>query len=292
MILILILFFEPNKKEDFENIKIDIGNTFCDYYYKYFISIINKKNFVYNVKSTYNGKYIEEKSQFIDSLPKKILFNAEIYDKLIETNIDFEKYKNVYSLDFWGIHSLEKHTIHAVMKPYMNKIFNNLFTKLGLNVISTNPIIHFRCADTPFIKINNYHFQKYDFFKDVLKKYNYNKVIILSCTKHLSSNEERESCMKYAELLKDQLKIYNPEIKCGTNIDDFVSMFYAPVVISTQSSYSFMAGFFGNSTYIQPNFMENDKECEDCFNDWRGYSVPHEMITNYHDTEKVYNLLN
>ena len=175
IILIILILFCINDKtnEKFENINIDIGNTLCDYYFKYFISILDKKDFISDTKSTYNGKYVEKKYEFIESLPKKIIFNEEINNKLIETNINFEYYKNVPSLDFWGIHSLEKHKIHSIMKPYMNIIFNDSFTKLGLNTVGKVPIIHFRCADTPFIKISNYHFQKYDFFKDALKKYDF-----------------------------------------------------------------------------------------------------------------------
>ena len=259
--------------------------------FKYFISILDKKDFISDTKSTYNGKYVEKKYEFIESLPKKIIFNEEINNKLIETNINFEYYKNVPSLDFWGIHSLEKHKIHSIMKPYMNIIFNDSFTKLGLNTVGKVPIIHFRCADTPFIKISNYHFQKYDFFKDALKKYDFNKVIILSCTKHLSSNEDKESCMKYAELLKEQLNEYNPEIKCGTNTDDFVSMFYAPLVISTISSFSFMSGYFGNGIYIQPNMMMNNAECNDCPSEYKGYNIPHDKVNDYHEIDEVYKLL-
>jgi hypothetical protein len=51
------------------------------------------------------------------------------------------------------------------MKPLINKILDETFQKCGLKKDVYNPIIHFRCADTPFIKGNGYHLQYYSFFK-------------------------------------------------------------------------------------------------------------------------------
>ena len=100
-----------------------------------------------------------------------------------------------------------------------------------------------------------------------------------------------ESCNKYAEHLKAQLNNYNPEIKCGTNVDDFVSMFYAPLVISTQSSFSFMSGYFGNGIYVEPNSMYMNKECSDCETEYKNYNIPHNMVDDYHNIDEVYKLL-
>ena len=160
-----------------------------------------------------------------------------------------------------------------------------------MNKSDAYPIIHFRCADTPFIKSGFYYLQKYEYFKKILRQYSYNNVTILSCTDHLSNEKNRETCQGYVKLLKNELKDFNPLIKCGTNVDDFVSMFYAPLVISTQSSFSFMSGYFGNGIYIEPNTMIDNKECSDCESQYKGYNVPHTEVEDYHNIEDVYLLL-
>lgn len=281
VIFILIKKSRNSRKEGFENIDVNIGNVLSIYYYEYFISLLKKEHFYYKTDIS-----------FIKLFPDFIPFNQELSDKLENKSITYERYKNYGNDGFWTSETPEKQIIHGIMKPYMNKIMNNVFTDNKLEKEVKYPIIHFRCADTPFRKHRHYYLQKYKYFKDALQSIpKFDRIIILSCTKHLSSEQNENSCNEYATMLENELAKYNPKIQCGTNVDDFISMFYAPVVISTQSSFSFMAGFFGNSTYIQPNFMEDDKECEDCFNDWRGYNVPHQMVSDYHEVEKVYNIL-
>ena len=69
-------------------------------------------------------------------------------------------------------------------------------------------------------------------------------------------------------------------------------MFYAPAVISTISSFSFMSGYFGNGIYIQPSMMQNDNEsCLDCNNPYKGYNIPHNKVSEYHNVDEVYKLL-
>ena len=160
-----------------------------------------------------------------------------------------------------------------------------------------NPIIHFRCADTPFIKSGWYHIQKYSFFNDALNEIEkqigkINNITILSCTDHLSNEENKQACNKYVELIKINLSKYNPEVKCNTNVDDFVSMFYAPAVISTTSSFSFMSGYFGNGIFIEPKLMDvNEEKCIDCVNPYKGYNIPHDKVEDYHNVDEVYKLL-
>ena len=283
LLLIIVLYICNNKEknENFENTSIDIGNVLSEYYYKYFISVLKKENFNY-----------ENNKMFINLFPKKIRFNKQIYDELIKHNIKYENYKNYETDSFWTSESNEKQIIHNIMKPYMNKIMNNTFVKNNLKKIVKYPIIHFRCADAPFIKHKHYYLQKYKYFKSALDSLpDYDKIIILSCTNHKSIEPDKKSCERYIELLIEYLNEYNPIVKCGTNVDDFISMFYAPAVVSTQSSYSFMSGFFGNGKYIQPNFMEDNIECSDCTSEYKGYNIPHNIITDYHDINEVYKLL-
>jgi hypothetical protein len=283
-IIIIVIFLCINKnikKENFENVSINIGNILCVYYYNYFISILKKEHF-----------YYKNDDSFINLFPKFIPFDQKISNDFDENNITYEKYKNYDDVSFWGSETKEKQMIHTIMKPSMNQIMNSVFQENRLQKEVKYPIIHFRCADTPFIKQRHYYLQKYKYFKDALKSVKkFDKIIILSCNTHLSSEKNEKSCGEYTNLLKEQLAEYNPIVECGTNVDDFISMFYAPLVISTQSSFSFMAGFFGNGTYIQPNFMDENKECNDCDSKWKGYSISHEMVNDYHQIEEVYKLL-
>lgn len=294
--IIIFIFFKKNKEcktyENYENIKVDIGNNLSHYYFKYFVSILKKESFDYTNESLFgNNVEFKYENHFIDSFPKKISFNKEIYDLLKKNNIQYETYKNTMSVAFWMSETKEKEIIHSIMKPFMKKIFDDTYKSLKLNKSHPYPIIHFRCADTPFIKSGFYYLQKYDYFKNILKRYSYSNVTILSCTDHLSNEENKKTCKKYVELLKNELKEFNPNVKCGTNVDDFVSMFYAPLVISTQSSFSFMSGYFGNANYIQPNTMVDNNECSDCESSYKGYNIPHNLVNDYHDIEHVYNLL-
>jgi hypothetical protein len=89
---------------------------------------------------------------------------------------------------------------------------------------------------------------------------------------------------------------YNINIICSSNIDDFILLFYAPAVISSGSSYSFMSGFFGNGKLISEGHFneENSLEsnCSICDN-WlkKKNSILHKNINSYHETKIVINLL-
>jgi hypothetical protein len=297
--IILFIYLKKSKTykncktcENYENISVDIGNNLSHYYYKYFISILKKEDFNYINESLFgSNKEVKNKNHFIDSLPKRIEFNETIYNLLKKDNIQYDDYKDVMSVAFWMTESKEKEKIHFIMKPFMHKIFDETYKKLQLNKTTPYPIIHFRCADTPFIKSGFYYLQKYEYFKKILRQYSYNNVTILSCTDHLSNERNKKTCEKYVELLKNELKDFNPIVKCGTNVDDFVSMFYAPLVISTQSSFSFMSGYFGNAIYIEPNTMIDNMECSDCESAYKGYNIPHSEVDDYHNVEDVYLLL-
>jgi len=300
-IILLFIIIKNNKnKENYENINIDIGNQLSDYYYRIVMSILEKKDFEYSTNGTWFNDHYQENNihSFIKEFPQKIPFNEELYNEFVENNINISHLKeNTYSIGFWAATNKNIEKIHNIMKPTMNKLFNETFIKLNLKKEIKYPIIHFRCADTPFIKQGWYHLQKYSFFNNALNEIEkkigkINKITILSCTDHLSNEENKNACNKYAELLKTKLSNYNPELKCNTNVDDFVSMFYAPAVISTTSSFSFMSGFFGNGIYIEPIVMNvNDDSCVDCDNPYRGYNIAHNKVDDYHNVDEVYKLL-
>jgi hypothetical protein len=286
LILLLLYIYNSSIHENYENVKSDIGNVLSSYYYKLVLSILKKENFNYS-----------NDAEFIKEFPKYIKWNEEIYNELIKNNISIDDVISISDVSFWHIQHNILQKIHTIMKPTIHKIFDDTFKKLNLNKEIKFPIIHFRCADTPFIKHESYYFQKYSYFNNSLKELQdkigkFTDVTILACFSHVSSDEDKQSCNTYVNKLKEHLNKYNVHIDCNSNVDDFVSMFYAPAVISTISSFSFMAGFFGKGIYIQPNMMLSDVEvCLDCDNPYKGYNIPHNKVNDYHNVDEVYKLL-
>jgi hypothetical protein len=278
--------------ESFENIHENIGNYLSNYYYKLFISILQQQDFVFESPSN---------AIFLNKLPQNIPFiqNIQIYDALTKNNITYDGYKSYESVSFWEFRNKSSDVIHTTMKPVMHTIIKNALTDSGLHDgMNTNTVIHFRCADTPFEKNFHYHFQRYQYFKDALEKIeNENKTIVLLYNNtHLSDEKQKNTCNIYVKKLTEYLEShgYIIDVQSKTNVEDFATMFFAPAVISTSSSFSFMSGFFGNGQYIQPTFFNGDyvEQCTDC-SDFilKGYNISHKNVDDYHDIDTVYKLL-
>jgi hypothetical protein len=210
----------------------------------------------------------------------------------------------IKELSAWFVDNNILHTFWKCMKPLVHSILNNAFIQSDLVQVVDNPVIHFRCADTPFIKLLHYFFQKYDFFSKALNEIKQkigiknNKVIILYYNKHLSSDANQTACNTYADELKKYLQSsgYTVEIQSKKDIEDFATLFYAPAAISTSSSFSFMSGFFGNGLYISPEQRydtepDSLKSCDQCEWQYRGYNVKHDTVNDYTNTEEVLVLL-
>jgi len=299
-LFIHILGFLSNKQLLKESFTVndnctDIGNCLSSYYYALILSILEKKDFIFHSKFNYN---------FLKHLPQYIKFDNNIYDSFIKNNITIDNVYNdlpVYDdLAFWCINKNSLIIVSEIMKPLMNKIIHEALQKESLFKIIDTTIIHFRCADTPFVKHPMYHFQKYNFFTDMLNRNilpNKN-IILLSFTKHKSNEDSQLACEKYSLSLKKYLEQhnYNVTIKSETDGEDFATMFYAPLVISTISSFCFFAGFFGNGKYYQPTCwtQDNTEICDNCNENivLKGYNLLHYEVDDYLNTEKVINLLN
>jgi len=292
-VLIYIHFREQPIREDsiesFENINENIGNYLSAYYHNLFLSILNKKDFKYNSSN----------SLFLNKLPTFLSYDkySDIRDKLILENIKYNDYEKYDSLSFWEFKNKNSEIIHSIMKPVIHKIIEDSLTSSGLKHESNNIIIHFRCADTPFLKSHHYHFQKYKYFKDALSQYDNKNVLILTNNKHGSTEEEQKSCDIYTSKLAEYIKSigYKVNIESGTNVDDFSKMFFSrDGVISTGSSFSFMAGYFGNGKYIQPTVTDrsNIEQCLECSDFiYKGYNINHSDVKDYNNIEQVYKLL-
>jgi hypothetical protein len=283
--------------ENFENISLDIGNEVCSYFYHLGLCILQKKDFV-REQGNRNANYSEH--VFFKNLPTNIKYDFDnIYDDFVENDVTYDSIYGNWDLSTWEIKDNNIHSFWKCMKPLVHKMLDETFQKTGLVKKVDYPIIHFRCADTPFLKKEGYYLQYYSFFKKALENIEtktgrkYKKISIMSCSSHNSDEKEQESCNIYTKSLETYLKEngYESETICNSNIDDFATLFYAPAVISTSSSFSFMSGFFGNGVFVATEF-DSGKKCDDC-HDWTlyGYNLPHENVADYHDTTSVVEIL-
>jgi hypothetical protein len=326
LIIIVWNFIYPNRKETFENnddddkkeeeepidldtntefydIGIDtssrLGNYLSCYFYKMGLAFLHGKNFKTNIQK--NG------DMFTNYLPEKVIIDKTVQDAFISVGItDVSLQTELDKIDgdcqsAWTVMSKEFETFWKIMKPTINRILKDALEKSNLKKMVDAPVIHYRCSDMPFGKLEYYHFQKYSFFKDSLdiiqqktgKKYE--KVYICYCNSHISSNENQTSCDKYVGSLTEYLESLGYKVinKCQSANEDFATMFYAPGLISTSSSFSFMSGFFSDGVFIASMYDERkNRQCNDC-EDWlqRGYTLKHAEVENYHDTTKVINML-
>jgi len=289
LIVIYYNYFKQYYSENFENISEDIGNYLTKYFYNYAISITEEKNFEYKINS---------ESDIIKYLPTFIPFNEKLFIKFNEKNITNENIRSSCDVCIWFCNRKWIIDMWKILKPTIHNILNMALAKSNLNTNISSPIIHYRCADTPFIKNNHYYFQKYSFFKKALSKIDVddNTIIIMYYNKHNTTNKEQDSCNVYADELKKYITSlgYNCVLQSKSNVEDFADLFYSPYVISTGSSFSFMAGFFGNGQFISSeNCEENDKEC---FIDDRlflkGYNLSHNNVDSYYNIDDVKKMIN
>lgn len=292
----LLLFLAFIQIENFENKKkkLDIGNILSFYYSKLICSILDKEDFV--IKE----EWLEDESGLIDKLPHKITFeeNKHLYDDLNQLNISPEKKKRMkeYGISTWETYTKTDEKMHKIMKITMQKLLDQAFIALNKVKNVKNPVIHFRCSDTPFHRSKTYGFQKYCFFEKALKntekKLNkkFENVIVLYYMKHHYNEKNEKACEIYLQSLKEFLENlkYSVITQSMSQIDDLATMFYAPLVISTVSSFSFMAGFFGKGEFITAEH-HNTNGCRDCNDDWyyKGYNLIEDDIKDYYNTEDV-----
>ena len=256
------------------------------------MSILKKEDFTNDNGNAFNDHF------FFKSLPQFIKYEYDdIYDCLASKSVTYDNISNQFDVGSWEIQNNNQYDFWICMKPLIRKILDDTFQKCDLVKNVDNPIIHFRCADTPFNGHLGYNFQYYSFFKDSLKKIStklnkkYDKVDIMSCSFHNSGKEQQESCSIYSKSIQEYLKTigYESNIICNSNNDDFATLFYAPAVISTQSSFSFMSGLFGKGIFISTEYLQ-DKQCDNCNdNILHGYNLVYK--DDFNKTDQVIDLL-
>lgn len=288
MTLLILTMFIRCTSEPFENVKEDVGNYVSDYFHVYAKSICNKKDF----------EYQKTESPFLKELPIHIPFRQDLLDAFKKKHITLELLNTSAGNTLWECIEDYKIELWTILRPTVQSILESAFEKSGLKRNSIPIIIHFRCADTPFIKHRNYYLQKYSFFKECLEKLNMNEkeIVLMNCSTHLSKEEDQNACSSYTEKISDYLhKLgYTVKVQCKTNLEDFADIFYAKAVISTGGSFSFMSGFFGKSTFISTEHNIGGKTCTVplCSETFiKNHNILHDQVETYYDIDKVYQLL-
>jgi hypothetical protein len=287
--LILIIFYN-NIKLYLLNYIIkpnQYGNIIVLYFYNYALSISRKKDFINNINN----------HEFIKYFPTNIPFNEILYNKFIENNITTHKLYNLNPLLFWYCDKDWVYNLLKILRSTIHNILNEVLQKKNLNKNVKYPIIHFRCADVPFIKHPNYYLQKYSFFKKALEKYNFdnNKTVIIMYYPYHSS--EKDNVIAANKYLNNLIKYisnlgYNCITQTKTPLEDFSDLFNAPFVISTGGSFSFMSGFFGKGKFISTEHRDEDITNKLTINNdtfLRNYNIPHKVIKSYYDVDDVEN---
>jgi hypothetical protein len=294
-----------DSSKDYEYYKIvqdanhELGNFLSCYFYNLGLSFLHGKN--------YKTKITKNKDMFTNYFPEKVELDKSVQQELISVGItDKILEKELGKIDklcrsSWYIFSKNLENFWTILKPTINRILKEALEKSKLKKSVDGPVIHYRCSDSPMNKLGYYHFQKYGFFKDGLDMIQqktgntYDKVYICYCNSHGAPKANQESCDKYVKSLTDYLESlgYTVITKCQSVNEDFATMFYAPGLISTSSSFSFFAGYFSDGVFITSIYDEpNDRVCEEC-GDWSnsGYTLKPSEVDDYHDTDTVINKL-
>lgn len=299
-LLLCLYFIKTTEGNSESNPPIHMGNYLCRYFYNLGKCIHEKKDFEFDVPDSI---------EFIKNLPKKLKYNKEfesIRNEMAAGQIDDQWFIHGQPNDYGAFEMKDVKTekFWLALKPLAHKIMDKAFTVSNMVKTVNNPVIHFRCADVPFSKHPGYLFQKYTFFRDALAEITkqtkkYDKITMSYCNTHRSGQTEKESCDIYAKSITKYVESlgYKVDVQCNEYVDDFAIMFYAPAVISTGSSFSFMAGFFGKGVFISGGhqFYESPEQNEylNDIGDWlfKGYNISHSSVDNYTDTESVIKML-
>ena len=309
----------PDMESDLPYVPLDIGNFLSDFFYGMGMAFLDGKDYSAPDQLLRATRESCSNMPFIQNLPYDLKCRKDIQTCMLEKGLTREIIESSFSKIANGAGYATSTIIDDVherfwtcMKPLIKEIYDEAFKKSNIHMDIKYPVIHFRCSDTPYMKSANYGFQRYQFFKESLKRIEeetgkkYDKVILCFCNAHFAKEKESKTCDVYADSLVKYLEElgYEVIVKCGNNLGDFATIYFAPAVISTSSSFSFMAGFFSGGVFITEGHKqekpETDKSEPDnkdqpnvymCMNcgPWLShkYMLNHSEVPDYFDTEYV-----
>ena len=276
-----------------------LGNRFCDYFLDMGMAFYNNCDFVV----TYQ---LDFESSFANVLPRFVPFNADIAVELHRFTEKDYVIEGILHCCAWEMHNDAHIHFWKTMRPLVRNILQESVCKLGLCRQISYPIIHFRCSDVPFIRHSSYHFQRYAYFINEIQELrsqgiDCSSVYLMTNHTHCTSQHMSELGNKYTQHLFDflQKKLQNVGtsiIKVSSNsyMSDWSAMFCAPAVISTGSSFSFFAGYFGGPDNFSPSTFRMEHNLISAVSAlWlkNEYSVDHSNVVDYDNIDDVCLLL-
>ena len=251
LILSIIIIF-TRRTNNYETYKVEnyaIGNTLSSYFTLYFYCCKSKKKFLINT---------EHKSVIIKHLPKNLPFQFIN----VEFDIDLLK-KYIKTPSLWE----ENFKVWKSLQPIVEKCIKNSKNLSNIITPKYECVIHFRCADVPFVKHKSYHLLKYSWYSKAINMAllykNFTKIHIIMCNTH-HSNKLSYLCN---DLVKDLqsfiLKTFNIQsiVICNKPDEDFYIMYNSHILIGCISSFSFFAGLASDNLYILPTFEKENDSC-------------------------------
>ena len=268
-----------------------LGNLVAMYFINMAKAFQEGKDYVYEHKN---------ENDVMKNMPKKM--SVSEYPNVQQELSKIAPIKS--DIELWVCTTDDIANMWRIIKPIAHEILDGVFKKMGKTPESNIPIIHFRCSDIPFIRSKHYKLSKHSFYSDCINELvssggvNCEKIQIMYSNVHKSDNKNATSCDSYVEHIKPHIQKNNANVvkeivvTSSTEVQDFVNLFYAPAVISIGSSFSFISGYLGKGVFLSSGHIDGEEnKCTVCKWLKRGYSVPHESIPDYYNTDETVKIL-
>ena len=267
LVVLLVLINEINNRTEYFtyntlNIKLPnyaFGNVLSSYFYYVTKAYLENKNLYI---TNYNDNHFKE---FRKLLPEKIIIHNKYIHNSNTNNLN--KLKSIFPESMWSDRTPSRHFLSNTISIIKDNTLITKNTKYNIDCI-----IHFRCSDIPFYKPQGYNLLKFKWYKNALnlclKKTSINKIYILNCNKHLSSDKNKKKCIEWCKLLMDYINNefnIKTEIMCNDIEKDILYMLNSKCLISSGSSFSFCLGMLSDNIFVYPSYANDDKilECVD-----------------------------
>ena len=128
----------------------------------------------------------------------------------------------------WFVFSSETSLFWRSMAPVVDAILGRAIHACGLTIDVTAPVLHFRCASTPFNRQSQYHFQRYAYYAAAARRYRrrlrkpLRRLHVLTCVSdEFKSDLQARSCAAY---LDDLLGFLRSRCALGTAMNSSVQL--------------------------------------------------------------------
>lgn len=264
-----------------------LGNIMASFFYATNTNLVDVGQVNFYIEQI-NKMHDSELKIFYQKLPWQSKFSVNLINNYISkdedawSSLDSNGANKPHYLEFW-----------QKVRPIMQ----NFYAQHLPPVATTNPVVHFRCSDSPMNRNIQYHLTKtatVAWMAEQIKKRGYSNITFLSCNTH--HKLDNNSCARYADYY---IKLFNQHgiqtnVACDSVLYDFSLMYNSPLLVSLNtSSFSFMAGIAKNpSDYISCNMgIEiKGKYHKQKIADWtldNSEPLLHQNVLDYSKTEDV-----